>query len=132
MLLAVALYAQQGAGADHVIAAVDAEKFQGRPGFRAILDLVQDQDRLARLKNSILAKKGREHHHNVVDLQRTGKDRSIIRILEEIEVHCVFVILSGKFQYRKGLAALTAALDDKRLPAGRVFPCKQLVCDLSP
>ena len=66
------------------------------------------------------------------DLQRTGKDRSIIRILEEIEVHCVFVILSGKFQYRKGLAALTAALDDKRLPAGRVFPCKQLVCDLSP
>ena len=44
----------------------------------------------------------------------------------------MFVILSGKFQYRKGLAALTAALDDKRLPAGRVFPCKQLVCDLSP
>ena len=86
----------------------------------------------ATFKNGILAKKGREHHHDVVDLQRTGKDRSIIWILEEVEVHCVFVILSGKFQYRKGLAALTAALDDKRLPAGRVFPCKQLVCDLSP
>ena len=126
-LFPIPFHSQQGTGSDHVVTPIRPKKFQRGSGFRAFLNLVQNQDCASALKYRFSSQKSGQHHHDCIHIQGPGKYGGIVRVFIKIQIHDMFVIFLRKIKDRKRLAALSAALDDQRFAILRGFPVLQLL-----
>ena len=102
------------------------KELQCRPGVRAILNLVQDNNGCPCFKYCV-RNQGRHHHDKMIDFERAGKNRSIAGILKEIQINLVLVIFFRKFTNREGFAALPTTLDNQRFVPRCFFPLEKRI-----
>ena len=124
LFVSITLYPEQRTGADHIVPPIQLEKFQRSSRVRTILNLIQNQNRFACFKDRIFSHQRRQKHGNVVNFQRTGKNRSILRIDKKVQIDNVFIVLFCKIQNRERLAALSAPFENQWFVIRRVLPIR--------
>ena len=87
------------------------EELQCSSCVRAFLNLIQYKNRFPRLKYRFTSKQRREEHRNIIDFQRSFKNGTVIRVLEEVQIYDMLVILFRKIEHRISLSALPAPFD---------------------
>ena len=114
---------QHGPTADHVKAAVHAEKFQRGGDIRKFLKLVKEKQRLTGQEPLARVQTG-NIFDDLVRLIAVSGDELILGLLHEIDVDHIFVAVLSKAPDRLRLAHLPGTFDDQRLVPGRSLPLR--------
>ena len=127
----VTAHAQEGAGGDDVVAPVGFEEFERGSRFGTRLDFVQHDDGFPGYELYVRTQDGGEFQRERIGVERSGEDRAVRRIFKEVDVSDIVVIGTGKLQDGKGLAALTAPLEDEGEALRIGLPAAEQLIDFS-
>ena len=114
---------QHGPAADHVKAAVNAEKLQSGGDIGKLLKLVKEEQRLSGREPLARVQAG-DVFDNIVSPIAVGSDELVLRLLHEIDVNHIFVAALSKAPDRLRLAHLPGTFNDQRLVPRRSLPLR--------
>ena len=117
-------HSHEGAGLDIVEPPVLHQELDGGAGLGALLHLVQQDQRPARLHGP--AGVGAEVGDDGIRVQTAGKNGAGIFFRHKIELHKVLVVLPPELPDQRGLADLACAGDAQGLFCLLIFPFSQV------
>ena len=101
---------------------LEVERLHRCPCLGAVLNFAEDDDRLVRHDNRLVAEERRHHDDEVVHLQRAVENGNIVWIFKKVKINDMLIVFLCKPSLRKGLAALPLTFDNKRAFVRSILP----------